>query len=95
MVMVAARVWGGRPSAYLGPIAPLVALELDVALAGRALQDLQAERDAVKADPEVLKAGSSYDHPGLWDVPLEDPGHAAVAQAAFEQLRRSEAGKTH
>lgn len=94
MLLLTAMTFGGRPSAYLGPIAPPVALLLDEALALRVVQERLAAPSR-RPDPEVLAVGGRYEGPDDWGVPLFDEGQAATAREAFRELLASEGTKVH
>lgn len=97
MAMLSAKTWGGRPSEYLDPthqLPAIIALLLDEALAIRAIQE-RAQASAAGPDPEVVEAGSRYESPADWGVPLHDPAHHQTARSAFRALRQAEAGKVH
>ena len=73
--------FGGRPSAYLGPIAPLVALLVDEALALRVWQE--RHQSITRPDPEVIGAGARYEGPADWGLPLFDEAKAQASREAF------------
>lgn len=93
ILLLTARTFGGRPSAYLGPIAPLVGLLVDEALALRLWQEGH-NRPTSPPDPEVLGAGARYEGPDDWGVPLFDDAKAIAAREAF-RARLSEETKVH
>lgn len=93
MLMLSAKVWGQRPSALLGPIAPLVALQLDDALAARLLHE--TTHPTSQPDPDVVAAGARYEGPADWGVPLFDEARAAASKAAYRDLIRGEGTKVH
>ena len=77
---------------------PLLALDLDVALALR-IGFFRAERRPVSAgvrpDPDVVAAGDRYDGPDLWTRPLEDDERARASRAAYLATLEREGMKTH
>lgn len=93
MLMLTAKTWGGRPSAFLGPIAPRVALLLDDALAARWWQE--AAQQSTSPDPEVLAAGGRYETPADWGIPFHDETRAQQARQAYRELLRAEGVKVH
>jgi hypothetical protein len=94
MLMLTAKVWGQRPSAYLGRIEPLVALLLDDALAARLLQESRRQPTS-QPDPDVVAAGSRYEGPADWGVPLFDDARAAESRAAYRELIRGDGTMVH
>jgi len=93
MLLLTAQTWQGRPSEYLGPIAPVVGLLIDEALALRLAQE-RTQRTS-QPDAEVIGAGSRYEGPDDWGVPLYDEARAQASREAFREQLRREGVKVH
>lgn len=85
MLMLTATTWGGRPSQYLGPIEPIVAHALDEALAARWIQE-RNHQASHQRDPDVMAAGSRYEGPDDWGVPLFDEAKARQSRETYREL---------
>jgi hypothetical protein len=89
-----ARFYGTRLSSLLTISHPVAALAVDDAVAHRVIAEGRRSADG-KRDPEVIEAGSRYEGPADWGVPLHDPERQAAARAAYRDLLAREGVKVH